>query len=115
MNYNYDLLVTAPALERVGANIIGNPQAYDTANREINPYAGKTNMIVHPNLDSTAWILVASSAPVKPIVIAMREQPNLQSAWFDPETADGGTYYFKYFARYNWFYGDWRTAIMGNT
>lgn len=115
INYNYNLLVVPPTLERVGRNIVGNPQAYDTANREINPYAGVTDLIVHPNLDSTAWVLVAADEAVKPIIIAIREQPNLQSAWFDPETADGGMYYFKFFARYNHFYSDWRTAIMGNT
>lgn len=115
INYNYDLLIVPPAYERVGRNIVGNPQAYDTANREINPYSGVTNLLVHPNLDSTAWVLVASGEQSKPIIIAIREQPNLQSAWFDPETADGGTYYFKFYARYNHFYGDWRTAIMGNS
>lgn len=115
INYDHDLLIVPPALERIAANITINTQAMDTANRELNPYAGKTNYIKHPNLDSTAWMLVASGAPNKPIIVAMRENPNLQSAWFDPTTADGGTYYFKFYARYNWFYGDWRTVIMGNT
>jgi phage major head subunit gpT-like protein len=115
INYNFNTLIVPPALERIGRNIVGNPQAYDTANREINPYAGVTNLIVHPNLDSTAWILTAGGQPTKPIIIAIREQPNLQSAWFDPLADDGGMYYFKFYARYNHFYGDWRTAIMGNT
>lgn len=114
-NYNYDLLVVSPALERLAAQITNNPFAYDTANRENNPYAGATRYIVSPKLDSTAWFLTASSAPVKPILVVMREQPNLQSAWFDPETVDGGTYYFKFFARYNHYYGDWRLAVMGNS
>ena len=115
VGYNHDLLVVSPALERVAANICNNPFAYDTANRENNPYAGVTRYMVHPKLDSTAAILVASGASVKPILVAMREQPNLQSAWFDPETVDGGMYNFKFFARYNHFYGDWRTAIMINS
>lgn len=114
-DYNYDLLVVPPALERVAGQICNNPNAYDTGNRELNPYAGVTRYIVSPKLDSTAAILVASSASIKPILIAMKEQPNLQSAWFDPEQADGGMYYFKFYARYNHFYGDWRLAEMINT
>jgi len=114
-DYNYNLLVVSPELERIAANITNNPTAYDTANRENNPYAGNTKYIVSPKLDSTAWILTAADLSIKPIIVAMREQPNLQSAWFDPETADGGRYYFKFYARYNHFYGDWRTAIMGNS
>jgi len=113
-NYNYDLLVVPPAYERMAANLCVNPQAYDTPNREINPYSGM-KYIVSPQLDSTAWVLVASSMSIKPIIIAIREQPSLQSAWFDPETEDGGMYYFKWYARYNHFYGDWRLAHLGNT
>jgi phage major head subunit gpT-like protein len=113
--YDYDLLVVSPELERVAANICNNKDAYDTANREMNPYAGKLRYIVSPKLDSTAWILTASNAGIKPIIVAMRERPNLQAAWFDPQAKDGGRYYFKFYARYNHFYGDWRTAFMGNS
>lgn len=114
-NYNYNLLVVPPAYERIAAQITGNPQAYDTANRETNPYSGITRHIVSAQFDSTAWVLVASGMSIKPILIVVREQPNLQSAWFDPEQADGGMYYFKFYARYNHFYGNWRLAIMGDS
>jgi phage major head subunit gpT-like protein len=114
-HYNYDLLVVPPALERLAGQICNNPFAYDTANRENNPYAGQVRFIVHPKLDSTAAILVASSAPIKPILVVMREAPNLQSAWFDPEAGDGGQYNFKFYARYNHYYGDWRLASMINS
>ena len=113
-DYNYDLLVVPPAYQRIAANICRNNDAYDTANREMNPYSGM-KYIVSPKLDSSAWVLVASGETAKPIIIAMREAPNLQSAWFDPEAADGGRYYFKFYARYNHFYGDWRLAHQGNT
>lgn len=113
--FDYDLLVVSPELERVAANICNNKDAYDTANREMNPYAGKLRYVVSPKLDSTAWILTASNAGIKPIIVAMRERPNLQAAWFDPQAKDGGRYYFKFYARYNHFYGDWRTAYMGNS
>lgn len=112
--YNYDLLVVPPDVERTAANICNNPEAYDTANRETNPYKGMKYAIA-PQLDSTAWILVASSETIKPIIIVMREEPNLQVAWFDPEAEDGGRYYFKFYARYNHYYSDWRTAYMGRT
>lgn len=115
IGYDYNLLVVPPALEYTAAQICTNAQAYDTANREMNPYSGSVSYIVNPELDSTAWMLVASNESVKPILIAMREQPNLQHTWFDPNGPDGGMYYFKFYARYNVFYGDWRTAYMGNS
>lgn len=111
----FDLLVVPPAYERVAAQIAGNREAYDTANREMNPYAGRVDYIVSPDLDSTAWFLVASNEQIKPLIIAMREQPGLLSAWFDPEAPDGGRFYFKFYARYELHYGDWRLAVMGNT
>ena len=115
MGLDYSLLVVSPTLRRTAAQICGNANAYDTANHEINPYAGITDYIVSAKLDTTGWVLVAASENVKPLILAMREQPSLQSAWFDPKGADGGMHYFKYYARYNIFYGDWRTAIMGNS
>jgi len=113
--YNHNLLIVPPALERIAANITRNPEDYKTANRAANPYSGVINYMVSPYLDSTAWFLLAPAEVHKPVIMAMREQPNLQSAWFDPEAPDGGRYYFKFFARYNVFYGDWRLAFMGNT
>jgi phage major head subunit gpT-like protein len=114
-DYVYDTLIVPPALERVAAQITGNPTAYDTANRESNPYSGRVTPLVNNQLDSTAWILTASGESVKPMIVAMREQPHLQEYWFDPLAADGGRYYFKYFARYEIWYGDWRAAILGNS
>jgi phage major head subunit gpT-like protein len=114
-DFPYDLIVTSPTLEYTAAQITGNVQAYDTASREANPYAGKFSYIISPYMSSTAWVLLASGVTQKPLYLAMREQPNLQDAWFDPAGADGGMYYFKFYARYNVFYGDWRLAIMGNS
>ena len=115
VNYAPNLLVVPPALEYTAAQICNNPTAYDTANREANPFSGRWNYIVSPQLDSTAWYLVDDAEPTKPLIVAMREQPNLQESWFDALAADGGRYYFKFFARYNVFYGDWRLATQGNT
>lgn len=114
-DYNYDLLVVSPVDERAAAQIATNKEDSTTANRATNPYAGKLNYIVSTQFDSGAWVLASSSAPVKPILIAIRENPSLQAAWFDPNAADGGSYYFKFYARYNHFYGDWRLAWMGKS
>lgn len=115
LDYNHNLLVVSPELERTAAQICNNKDAFDTANREMNPYAGQMKYLVHPKMDSTAWVLVADNLTVKPIIITMREQPNLQSAWFDPEASDGGRYYFKFYARYNHYAASWQTAVMGNS
>lgn len=113
--YVYDLLVVNPANERIAAQITGNPTAYDTANREANPYSGKLSYVTSPYLDTTAWHLIASNETVKPLILAMKEQPTLQSSWFDPNTPDGGRYYFKFFARYEVHYGLYLLAVQGNT
>ena len=88
----------------------------DTANREENPFSGLMKPpLVSPELDTTAWYLIASGEAHKPLIVAMKEQPGLQHAWFDPQTPDGGRHYFKFYARYDVFYGDWRLAKQGNT
>ncbi len=115
VNYQGDLIVCAPELEYTAAQICQNPQSYDTANREINPYSGKKSYITSPQFDATAWCLIDSQEEIKPLIVAMREQPNLQDAWFDPLAAQGGRYYFKFYARYEVYYGDWRLCTMGNT
>ena len=114
--YNYDLLVVPPDLWVTAQNITGNMQAMDTANREMNPFSGLMKApISSPQLDSTAWYLIASSEMHKPLIVAMREQPYLQQVWFDPQQPDGGRHYFKFYARYEVFYGDWRLATQGNS
>ena len=114
--YAYDLLVVHPSLWSVAMNITGNIQAMDTANREANPWSGLLKPPVSsPHLDSTAWYLIASSEPIKPLILAMKEQPHLQHAWFDPQQEDGGRHYFKFYARYEVHYGNWRLAHQGNT
>jgi phage major head subunit gpT-like protein len=111
----FDLLIVPPALVTVAAQICDNREAYDTANREINPWAGKFRYVVSPYLGSTAWILACSTVADKPIIFQQRQAPEL-TVW-DDETivADGGVRYFKWFARYQVGFGDWRLAYMGKT
>jgi len=114
-SFNYDLIVVSPELQREAANIAENPQDYATANRAINPFASGLDFIVAPELDSTAYHLIASNESHKPLIVGMKEQPNLQHAWFDPDQPEGGYFFFKFYARYEVVYGDWRLAYQGNT
>jgi phage major head subunit gpT-like protein len=114
-DYVYDLLVVPPAYERIAAQVTGNPQAFDTANRETNPYSGRVEPLTNNQLDSTSWFLVASGEQTKPLGVAMRKSPFLQDYWFEPLAADGGRYCFKFFARYDVVYLDWRAAYMGHS
>lgn len=114
--YDYDQLICHPSLYVVAMNVTGNLQAMDTANREENPFSGLMKPpVISPDLDSTAWYLAASSEAHKPLIVAMREQPSLQHAWFEPQAPDGGRHYFKFYARYVVAYGDWRLCAQGNT
>lgn len=114
-DYNYDLLVTDPTMRRTAFNITNSQEDPSTTDRARNPYAGAVRTLITPKFDTGAWVLVASSETVKPIIIVMREAPHLEHAWLDPEAPKGGMYYFKFAARYNFYYGDWRTAFMGKT
>jgi len=115
-DYNFNLLVVPPDLEKAAAQITDNREEAGTGNRDINPYSGKVDYIVSAQLDSTAWHVIAEKEEVKPIIVAMRQAPMLQEAWFAPmEGTEGGYYYIKFYARYQVFYGDWRLAFQGNT
>lgn len=114
--YKYDLLVCHPSNRREAHQICTNEWFdWDTGNREKNPWQGEISYVTSPELDTTAWYLIASSEPVKPLILCMKKSPALQSAWFDPKAPDGGRHYFKFFARYEVHYGDWRLAYQGNT
>lgn len=114
--FNHNLLVIPPDLRKAANDICFNTEEAGTGNRDANPYSGKVNYIMSPELDSTAWVLVAESEVVKPMIVAMRQQPFLQSAWFDPDEGnEGGYYHFKWYARYKVYYGDWRLAFLGNS
>lgn len=114
--YDYDTLVVHPSNFRIANEIFGNPKDYGDANDTTNPYFGLIrNIVKSPYLDTAAWYLTAASEAVKPLILAMREQPHLQHAWFDPDANDGGRHYFKFYGRYEVHYGDWRLATQGQT
>lgn len=115
VGYDHNLLIVPPAYERIARNITGNTEAYDTANREQNVYAGMLKApLTSPWLDSTSWFLVAADEIVKPIILQIRQAPQLV-VWDDEKLGEGGVRYFKFHARYNVGYGDWRTALMGHS
>jgi len=114
-DYSYNLLTVPSAYKRIAAQICGNPNIYNTGDNETNPWAGDINYQVSNQLDSTAWILTAESEATKPIIVAMLEMPHMMAEWYDPKQPNGGIFYFKFRARYDVFYGDWRLAIQGNT
>jgi phage major head subunit gpT-like protein len=115
VNLNHNLIVTSPSLERIAAQITGNAWTYDTANREVNPYSGRTSYITAPQMDATAWVLVAANENTKPIFVAVRKRPQLLDIFYDSGAGEGGIYYIRYHGRYVIVYGDWRLAHMGNT
>lgn len=110
-----NLLIHAFDLKRTAVQITDNFDAYDTANRERNPYAGDFTRLSAPGgyLDTTAWFLVAGGTPEKPVNLQLRMSPQLRT--WDDETQGMGVRYYKWVARYTIFYGDWRLITQGNT
>lgn len=112
---NYDLLITHPSNRKMANNITSNPEAEGTGNRDANPFVGEFDAITTPEFDTNAWVILATGEAHKPLILADRESPNLQHAWFDPAQPGGGWFLFKFYSRYDLFYGDWRLGHMGQT
>jgi hypothetical protein len=112
----HNLIIAPLDLEDIVYQLVANREAYDTANREANPWFNRAKGLIAPGgwLDTTAWFLVDDSLPQKPINLQVRQQPRLKM-WDDELAGDGGVRYVKFHARYTVFYGDWRLIIMGNT
>jgi phage major head subunit gpT-like protein len=113
--YIHDLLIVALDLEEEAAQLTLNPERYDVADRSINPYRGSIKPLVAPGgwLDSTAWYLAVSGLDAKPVNLQERLAPQLY--FWDDHTQGGGVRYYKWYARYTPFYGDWRLCIQGQT
>lgn len=115
LGLSHNLLVHAVDLRQVAAQVADNPEMGNTANREINPNSGIIRRLAAPGgwLDTTAWFLIDDSLPQKPINIQMRQAATL--VFWDDHTQGSGVRYYKWVARYEVFYGDWRLLIQGNT
>jgi phage major head subunit gpT-like protein len=116
LGLNHSLLIVPPDLERTASQIALNREDFATASRALNPYAGSVKMLVAPGgwLDTTAWFLMDSSLPQKPLILQIRKSPEL-SIWDVESEGDGGTRYYKWHSRYAVCYGDWRLSAQGNT
>ena len=106
-----DLLVVPPAYMAMAANICGNNDKPTTTDRDINPFSGKIRYIVSPFMDSTAWVLVASSYQDKPIIFQQRQAPELELIRMGSRKST----IYSWVARYQVGYSDWRLAVLGHS
>jgi len=115
VNYVPDLIVTSPELAREVSQIAENDWIYSSADREKNPWEGRLSYITSPEMDAAAWVVVCSSEDSKPILVVVRQRPELNDMWFDSQAGNGGMHYIQYHARYDVVYGDWRLAYLGDS
>ena len=115
MNLNHHLIVTDPTQRQEAFQIGGNPKVAGGSLNDLNSFSGEVTFLTNPNIDAGSWMALNTRQRQKPLLVAMREKPHLQHSWFDPKAKDGGRWYFKFYARYNVFFGDWRLALMGKT
>lgn len=110
-----NLLIHSLDLTRIASQITDNTEDYATADRKKNPYVGDVSRLAAPGtyLDTTAWFLVDTTVPQKPIYLQMRQAPDL--FFWDDHTQGNGVRYYKWTSRYEAFYGDWRLCTQGNT
>lgn len=111
----HNLLIHSLTLQRTAAQITDNVEAYDTGNRERNPYAGQITRLTAPGgwLDTTAWYLLDVTNG-KPLIVQQRQAPLLH-VWDDYTQTASGIRYYSFVARYTVTYSDWRLAIQGNS
>jgi len=110
-----DLLSVSPTNRVMAANITDNENAFDTGNREINPFTGEFRYHWTPYFDTNAWVLSSTMPGFKPIIFQLRQAPELV-VWDDNMVAmGGGVRYMKWSARYDLGYSNWRYAYLGKT
>lgn len=109
-----NLLIHSVNLLRTAGQITDNREDYGTGNRAVNPYAGAIARLEAPAgaFSTTNWFLVSTLPGQKPLGLQIREMPQLV-AWDDHNTTPSVRYY-KWTARYEVFYRDWRSAVKGN-
>jgi len=112
---DHSLLIFPPDLIDEASQIINNREKEGTGNRDVNPFAGGIRGLRAPGgwLDTTAWFLVDDRMPQKPLILQVRESPQL--VFWDDHTQGSGVRYYKWNARYNVAYGDWRLCVQGNS
>lgn len=77
LNILPDLLVVPPALEDVANALMTADRLEDG---KVNPYKGTAEVLVEPRLTSdTAWFLLDTKRPLKPLIFQQREAPEFVS------------------------------------
>lgn len=105
-----DLLVVAPGEEENGRRIL----LAELINNETNVYKGTAELLVAPELagTDTAWYLLCTSRPLKPLIYQERKAPRFVS--LDQETDDNvfmrKQYLYGVDGRSNAGYGFWQMA-----
>lgn len=111
----YDLLTCSPTLMPVASQICNNEHAYDTGNREMNPFNGKYRYHESQHMGTTSWVISCTLPGFKPIIFQLRQSPQLV-VWDDHMTVmEGGIRYMQWTARYELGYANWRYAFMSKT
>lgn len=111
----HNLLIHSLDLVDEAAQIVSNPEKAGTADRDRNPFSGQVTRLQAPGgwLDTTAWYLAVAQPGMKPLGLQNRAAPQL--VFWDDHTQGSGIRYYKWVARYEVFYRDWRSAIQGNS
>ena len=111
----FDLLTVSPTLMTVAAQICNNENAYDTGNREVNPFNGKFRYHHSAHMGAASWAISCTLPGFRPIIFQLRQKPELV-VWDDHMVAMGsGIRYMKWSARYEIGYANWRYAYLGKT
>ena len=111
LNITPDLLVVPPALESEGRKIL----MADLINGETNVFKGTAELLVDPSLagNDTAWYLLSTSKPLKPLIYQERKVAKFVSLTEDTDT---NVFFNKQFlysveARGNAGFGFWQMAF----
>ncbi len=104
-----DLLIVPPALEKTAMDIL----KADFINGTTNPYKNTAEILVVPELNSdTAWYLLDTKKPIKPLIYQERQKPKFLTLTNDTDDIVfmKGNYLYSVEARGNAGYGFWQMA-----
>ena len=106
MGIKPNLLVVPPALRFIAKQLCNQNKLLDD---KPNVFQGEVDFIVNPRLkSSTAWFLLDTTQPLKPLIYQEREKPTAKRD--DSELFMRGAYFYGVKMRCNGGYGFWQTA-----
>lgn len=77
LRVNFNTLVVGPTNEVTAKKITQSPVLYNGAAPETNVLNGTSDVVVAPEITDGSWYLLATSAPLKPIILVKRKEPTL--------------------------------------